>query len=96
MLKYKLIFYKYKIFFWLVCRKLLPLQLDVFYCMITPQEQTFDNEGLELNKGLTGQTKTVKYRVSSYEAKTFEPILIIYRNTLAFIVNVITIGGFKL
>ena len=96
MLKYKLTFYKYKIFFWLVCRKLLPLQLDVFYCMITPQEQMFDNEGLELNKGLTGQTKTVKYRVSSYEAKTFEPILIIYRNTLAFIVNVITIGGFKL
>ncbi|MGF9887586.1 hypothetical protein ABEX78_02955 [Priestia megaterium] len=64
--------------------------------MITPQEQMFDNEGLELNKGLPGQTKAVNYRVSSYEAKTFEPILIIYRNTLSFIVNVITIGGFKL
>ncbi len=64
--------------------------------MITPQEQMFDNKGLERNKGITAQTKTVKHKMSSHEAKTFEPILIIYRNTLSFIVNVITIGGFKL
>ncbi|MDY0942382.1 MULTISPECIES: hypothetical protein [Priestia] len=64
--------------------------------MITPQEQMFDKKGLELNKGITEQTKTVKHKMFSHGAKTFEPTLIIYRNTLSFIVNVITIGGFKL
>ena len=49
-----------------------------------------------MNKGITEQTKTVKHKTFSHGAKTFEPTLILYRNTLAFIVNILTIGGFKL
>lgn len=64
--------------------------------MITQQEHLFDTKGLEMNKGTPEQTKTVKHKIFSHGAKIFEPTLILYRNTLAFIVNVITIGGFKL
>ncbi|GAB1801471.1 hypothetical protein ABEP42_24105 [Priestia megaterium] len=49
-----------------------------------------------MNKETPKQTKTIKHKIFSHGAKTFEPTLILYRNTLAFIVNVITIGGFKL
>ncbi|MCU7712375.1 hypothetical protein OK414_08590 [Priestia sp. JV24] len=64
--------------------------------MITQQEHLFDTKGLEMNKETPKQTKTIKHKIVSHGAKTFEPTLILYRNTLAFIVNIITIGGFKL
>jgi len=64
--------------------------------MITQQEHLFDAKGLEMNEGTPEQTKTVKHKIFSHGAKTFEPILIIYPHTLSFTVNVLTIGGFKL
>ncbi|WP_456364192.1 RNA-guided endonuclease TnpB family protein [Priestia aryabhattai] len=42
-----------------------------------------------MNKGPTEQTKTVKYKIFSHGEKTFEPTLVIYRNALSFIVDVI-------
>lgn len=49
----------------------MPLQLDAFYCMITPQEQMFGNEGLELNKGLPRQLNTECLRMKQKHLSQF-------------------------